>query len=96
MTQYRHRTARERAALESAQKAIARAQAHVRQAVPEVESVAPTAPPPTAPRFVPQEESTSSAAAWRRRCRQIREEIDAERSSSAATLSSPSGTETHS
>jgi hypothetical protein len=78
-TQYRHRTARERAASESAQIAVARAQAHVQGAVPEVEPVAPVAPPPTPPRFVPQEESTSSAAAWRRRCREIREEIDAER-----------------
>jgi membrane-associated protease RseP (regulator of RpoE activity) len=69
-TQYRHRTARERAASESAQVAVARAQAHVRSAEPEVEPDVSAAPPPT-PRFVPQEESTSSAAAWRRRCREI-------------------------
>jgi hypothetical protein len=73
-TTYRHRTPREKAALESARIAVARAQARAaRTADPEpvAETVMPAAT---------SDEPTTSAAAWRRRCRQIREEIDAERS----------------
>lgn len=71
--QYRHRTPREKAALASAQTAVARAQAHAARAV-EPDPV----PEPVMP-AVTSDEPTTSAAAWRRRCRQIREEIDAER-----------------
>jgi hypothetical protein len=68
-----HRTAREKVASESARIAVARAQAHAaRKADPE-----PVAEPVTP--AATSDEPTTSAAAWRRRCRQIREEIDAER-----------------
>lgn len=70
----RHRTPREKAALESARIAVARAEAHAaRKADPE------PVPEPVLP-AVTSDEPTTSAVAWRRRCRQIREEIDAERS----------------
>jgi len=73
MTTYRHRTRRERAASESARIAVARAQAHAaRSADPE-----PVAGPVLS--VATSDEPTTSAAAWRRRCRQIREELDAER-----------------
>jgi hypothetical protein len=68
----RHRTPREKAALESARIAIARAQVHAACKV-ELEPVAETVMPAAT-----SDEPATSAAAWRRRCRQIREEIDAE------------------
>lgn len=72
VTQYRHRTPREKAALESARIAVARAQAHAAR------KPDPVVAAPAAPVEVPvSEEPSSSAAAWRRRCRQIREEIEA-------------------